>query len=72
VIQPPARDDEAADVRITNEILDWIERRIGERPDQYVESFGHDRRWSPTAKCWIGNEQAPAPARVSQLEARDA
>lgn len=66
VIQPPARNDAAADARITDEILDWIERRIGERPGQYVLSFGHDRQWSPVARCWIGAEQlverrAPAP-----------
>lgn len=72
VIQPPARADEAADVRVTNEILDWIERRIGERPGQYVEGFGHDRRWSPTAKCWIGDEAAMAATPTLALEARDA
>ena len=74
VIQPPAREDADADVRITNEILDWIERRIGERPGQYVEGFGHDRRWSPTAKCWIGDEIASAktPTHTSALEPRDA
>lgn len=74
VIQPPAREDTDADVRITNEILDWIERRIGARPGQYVESFGHDRRWSPTAKCWISRDAqaAPAPARAEALEPRDA
>lgn len=73
VIQPPARGDVDADVRITNEILDWIERRIGERPGQYIEGFGHDRRWSPTAKCWIGrDETSPAPVRTNVLEMRDA
>jgi len=72
VIEPPSRDDAEADVRITNEILDWIERRIGERPGQYVEGFGHDRRWSPTAKCWIGDEAAPAVEPARALEARDA
>lgn len=74
VIMPPARDDAEADVRITNEILDWLERRIGERPDQYVLSFGKDRRWSPTAKCWIGAESEPKPAApvAPKLETRDA
>ncbi len=75
VIAPPAREDEAADIRVTNEILDWIERRIGERPGQYVESFGQDRRWSATAKTWIGKEDEPAKvrgAKTSKLEPRDA
>lgn len=64
VIPAPARDDSDADTRITNEILDWIERRIGERPDQYVLSFGQDRRWSPVAQCWIDGERPQAPART--------
>lgn len=63
VIEPPARDDEAADVRVTNEILDWIERRIGERPGQYVLSFGHERRWSPVAQCWVRGETIARTAR---------
>jgi lauroyl/myristoyl acyltransferase len=54
VIQPPARDDASADVRITDEILDWIERRIGARPGQYVLGFGRERRWSAVAQCWVG------------------
>lgn len=73
VISPAARDDEAGDIRVTNEILDWIERRIGERPGQYVESFGHDRRWSATAKCWVGKDAEPTRSRVpTKLEPRDA
>lgn len=69
VIAAPDRDDAEADVRITNEILDWIERRIGERPDQYVLSFGTERRWSSVARCWVdaerpevSNDSVAAPA----------
>jgi lauroyl/myristoyl acyltransferase len=62
VIAPPAREDAAADARVTDEILDWIERRIGERPGQYVLSFGQDRRWSAVAQCWVGDEPPAAPA----------
>ncbi len=57
IIAAPDRDDAAADLRITNEILDWIERRIGERPDQYVLSFGTERRWSSVARCWVDAER---------------
>lgn len=64
VIPAPARGDCDADIRITNEILDWIERRIGERPDQYVQSFGHERRWSPVARCWTGGESSEKPPRA--------
>ncbi|MBX3430033.1 MAG: hypothetical protein KF779_10685 [Hyphomonadaceae bacterium] len=66
VIQPPARDDSAADARITNEILDWIERRIGDRPDQYVLWHGADRRWSNVARCWI---DADKPEAVNDTDA---
>ncbi|MEZ5956366.1 MAG: hypothetical protein R3C27_04045 [Hyphomonadaceae bacterium] len=73
VIAAPERQDADADIRITNEVLDWIERRIGERPGQYIEGFGHDRRWSPTARCWIGKDETlRAPARAGALETRDA
>lgn len=56
VIPAPARGDSEADIRITNEILDWIERRIGERPDQYVLTFGQGRYWSSVAQCWVGGK----------------
>ena len=68
-----AADDVDADVRVTNEILDWIERRIGDRPDQYVLSFGAERRWSPVARCWLdadplgaSNDTAPLWAQASR------
>lgn len=60
VIAPPARDDAAADARITDEILDWIERRIGARPGQYVQSFGQGRRWSRVAQCWVRADEGLA------------
>lgn len=69
VIPAPERDDADADIRVTNEILDWIERRIGERPDQYVLSFGRDRRWSSTAKCWIDGEAAEPTQRSAAVRA---
>lgn len=57
VIAAPDRDDAEADVRITNEILDWMERKIGERPDQYVLWLGADRHWSSVARCWVDADQ---------------
>ena len=68
VIPAPDRDDSSADIRITNEVLDWMERRIGERPDQYVLSFGHDRCWSPVAQCWTDGERPQAPARAVSVK----
>ena len=66
LIPAPARDDEAADVRITNAILDTFERAVGRRPGQYVLPFGSDRRWSAVAECWVdpASEPAAAPAAI--------
>ncbi|MEQ1817805.1 MAG: hypothetical protein ABL871_04280 [Terricaulis sp.] len=80
VIPAPDRDDTEADVRITNEILDWMERRIGERPDQYVLWLGADRQWSSVARCWgdadrreVSNDAgAPPPAMVAAKTVKSA
>ncbi|MGE0532562.1 MAG: hypothetical protein AB7G40_10050 [Hyphomonadaceae bacterium] len=73
VIQPPARDDADADARITDEILDWIERRIGERPGQYVSGFGHERHWSTVAQCWVGaDDEIVTPQTTSARTAKSA
>ncbi|MEZ5962180.1 MAG: hypothetical protein R3C30_17405 [Hyphomonadaceae bacterium] len=53
-IAAPARDDEAADTRVTNEILDFFERAIGKRPGQYVLSIGHARHWDHSSQSWVG------------------
>lgn len=58
LIAPPARDDEEADLRITNIILDTIERAIGRRPGQYVLPFGHERRWDSVAGRWVSEVEA--------------
>jgi lauroyl/myristoyl acyltransferase len=67
LIPAPARDDEAADVRITNSILDTFERAVGHRPGQYVLPIGSGRRWSAVAECWVdaANEPAAAPTPVA-------
>lgn len=52
-IPAPGRDDESADVRITDAILDIFERAIGARPGQYVLSIGSDRGWDETAQRWV-------------------
>jgi hypothetical protein len=58
-IPAPARDDDGADARITNDILDILERAIGLRPGQYVLAIGEQRRWSETAKCWVDLAERP-------------
>jgi lauroyl/myristoyl acyltransferase len=62
LIPAPARDDEAADVRITNSILDTFERAVGRRPGQYVLPIGSGRRWSAVAECWVDVASEPAAA----------
>ena len=52
VIEPPSRDDEAADIRTTDTILDFLEQAIGRRPTQYVIYIGEERRWNPVQKAW--------------------
>jgi hypothetical protein len=44
--------DEQADIRITNEILDRIERAVGRWPGQYVLPIGGQRRWNAAACRW--------------------
>jgi lauroyl/myristoyl acyltransferase len=60
LIPAPARDDEAADIRITNAILDVFERAVGQRPGQYVLPIGTGRRWDAGAQCWRGPGEATA------------
>jgi hypothetical protein len=52
-IPAPERNDDGADARITNEVLDTLERAIGLRPGQYVLAIGEQRRWNETTKCWV-------------------
>jgi hypothetical protein len=52
-IAAPARDDEAADARITDTILDFLERAIGQRPGQYVLAVGQERRWDEGGQRWV-------------------
>lgn len=67
VIPAPARDDESADVRITNSILDTIERAVGRRPGQYVLPIGSGRRWSAVAECWVDAASEPVAAAATQV-----
>jgi lauroyl/myristoyl acyltransferase len=69
VIPAPARDDEAADARITNAILDTIERAVGRRPGQYVLPIGQGRRWSAVAECWIEGASPSAPNGLAHAQA---
>ena len=51
-IAPSPMDDAEADARVTDMLLDEIERAIGRRPEQYVLPIGGERRWDPVAERW--------------------
>ncbi len=61
VIPPPRRDEEAADLRTTNALLDFLEKAVGRRPTQYIFYIGEDRRWNPVFETWED------PSRTEQL-----
>ncbi len=52
VISPPPRKDEAADARITGEMLDFLEIAVGRRPSQYVFYITQDRKWNADLQRW--------------------
>jgi lauroyl/myristoyl acyltransferase len=52
-IPAPARDDESADARITDAILDFFERAVGLRPGQYMFAIGDQRQWNDAAMAWV-------------------
>ncbi|MGD9968788.1 MAG: hypothetical protein AB7T59_19880 [Hyphomonadaceae bacterium] len=66
LIPPAAKDDVNADVRVTNAVLDALERAIGQHPGQYVLPIGEERRWSETAQCWVAPTDAHDLARVTR------
>ncbi len=44
--------EEEREISVTNELLDRLEKAIGERPTQYVLDVGGDRRWNSSTKQW--------------------
>jgi lauroyl/myristoyl acyltransferase len=52
VLEPPAPDDEKADVKNAAILLDFLEDAIGRRPCQYTLYFGEERRWSAKEGKW--------------------
>jgi lauroyl/myristoyl acyltransferase len=52
VIPPPQREDEAADLRTINALLDFLEKAIGQRPTQYFLYIGEERQWNAVLQTW--------------------
>jgi lauroyl/myristoyl acyltransferase len=70
VIPAPDRKDADADLRISNLILDDMERAVGSRPGQYVQPIGHERSWDAVARCWRSEMTAAAPEGVLERVAQ--
>lgn len=51
-IEPPAPGDEAADVRVTDELVDAPERAVGRYPLPHQHPIGCTRRWDAASECW--------------------
>jgi len=60
VIPPPPRKEQAADIRNTDKLLDFMEVAIGRRPSQYVLYIGEERRWNAALQQW----EDPKPEAV--------
>jgi lauroyl/myristoyl acyltransferase len=56
-ISPPARKDQDADIRVMDQILDFIQSAVGCRPTQYVSEFGGSRRWNASKSQWEKHER---------------
>jgi lauroyl/myristoyl acyltransferase len=54
------------DVEITQQMLDAVEREVGERPCEYVLDIGGDRRWDPDTQSW---RDVPMTAAAAPLTA---
>jgi lauroyl/myristoyl acyltransferase len=71
-IPAPARDDESADDRVTNAVVDFLERAVGLRPGQYVLPIGDQRRWSETAMCWVDPPELGSTPKTRSARPADA
>jgi lauroyl/myristoyl acyltransferase len=56
VIFPTPRTDASVELENTNEILDFLEMAIAQRPSQYVLQIGEERRWNPELQLWEDQE----------------
>jgi lauroyl/myristoyl acyltransferase len=57
-LDPAAPDDRASDRRVTDTLLDQLERFIARYPTQYLHPIGFDRRWDPDSGRWEPEEAA--------------
>lgn len=55
---------EQQDVDVTNQVLDVIEREVGERPCEYLLDIGGERRWNRREHEWFDAPRSAAPASL--------
>ncbi len=60
-IPPPEPDDAAADRRVIDQALEFIEKGVARYPDQYDYPIGCDRRWSAVTGRWEDTPEDPDP-----------
>lgn len=68
-IEPALPDDEAADARLTRQLLEWIEVQVGRYPEQYLALIGVERRWDAAAERWVGASSETQAAAVISADA---
>jgi hypothetical protein len=54
--------EDQQDIDVTQQVLDVIEREVGERPCEYLLDIGGDRRGDARARTW---QDAPLPATAT-------
>lgn len=65
-IEPAPLDDEAADARLTKQLLGWLEVQVGRYPEQYRALIGVERRWDAAAERWVdASNETQATVAVS-------
>ena len=62
--RPGGTVSEQQDGDAMRQVLDAIEREVGERPCEYLLDIGGERRWNPQQQRW---DDAPLPAPATSL-----
>jgi len=59
-----ATSPEQQDVDVTQQVLDVVEREVGERPCEYMLDIGGERSWDPDARTWRPATAQPTAAAL--------
>ena len=61
----PPIDDEQADVRVIDQLLDDLEALVGRFPLQYLHPLGADRSWDGATGRWQPQREAASVAEAA-------